>query len=357
MKKTIVPFAILLLFYSCGIRIYNNAFIREQQAYDSLIANAVYKVQDRESISNEPTELPELFRHSFKIINPGKPFNSPDNDFAPVIMPDGRNILFVSNRDGSIETTNTDNSFDYSGIINSFDFWYVTGKEGQPYEFTGPYHNVKELTGIELNTEFNEGAAAFSGNGTYAYFTGCNRPDGIGTCDIYMSNGDDKDGIAMSIPGISSIFWESQPCYSNAANRMYFVSNRPGPNGPDNKDIWYSDWDSVKKVFAEPINMSVINSGGKEWSPFISPDGLTLYFASDSLKPNYGGMDLYAAKFNPETKKWSKPVNLGNSINTKDNEYFLFISPDNGVFYFTSDRKDVPGCQGGMDIFIGIPEK
>lgn len=356
--KIIVPVASLLLIYSCGIRINNDAYIRELMAYDSSIANAVYKVQEPESISNELTELPELFRNDIKILNPGEPFNSANEDFAPVIMPGGVNILFVSNRDGSIETYDGTKSFEYSNKINSYDFWYIARKGNKGNDFEGPYHTVSELFNVELNTDKNEGAAALSGSSRFIYFTGCNRPDGLGYCDIYIISYGNKAGArVMNVPNISTKFWETQPFFSESMNRLYFVSNRPGPNGAENHDLWYSDWDSLKKEFAEPVNMSVINTKGTECSPFISPDGLTLYFASDSLKPNYGGMDLYAAKFNPVTKKWSKPVNLGKPINSEYNESFLHISPDNDVFYFSSDRKDIPGYQGGLDIFKGVPAK
>ncbi len=363
MRKIIAPATmILFLLNSCGIRISNKTFNREQLAYDSCIANAVYVVQESGEKSNELTELPEFFKRDIKIINPGKPFNSNEDDFSPVTMPDGKTILFVSNRDGSIETLESENFVNYPSYKNSYDFWYVVDKGSQPFDYAGPYHDVAELVGTNLNTDRNEGAATFSGNGKFAYFTGCNRPGGVGSCDIYSIIDEDEGSNSsknkkISLQTFSTIFWDSQPFYCDVTNRLFFVSNRPGPNGPDNNDLWFSDWDSVKNTFSEPVNMTVINSGGKEWSPFIGPDGLTLYFSSDSLEPNYGGMDLYATKFNPATKKWSKPVNLGESINTKYNEMFLFIPPDKKVIYFTSDREDIPGCQGKLDIFIGVLQK
>ncbi|MCX6244301.1 MAG: OmpA family protein [Bacteroidetes bacterium] len=79
--------------------------------------------------------------------------------------------------------------------------------------------------------------------------------------------------------------------------------------------------------------------------PALSPDAKTLYFVSD-IKGGYGGTDLYMCT--REGDKWSKPVNLGEQINTFGNEMFPFIA-DNGDLFFSSDG--LPGY-GGLDIFV-----
>jgi outer membrane protein OmpA-like peptidoglycan-associated protein/tetratricopeptide (TPR) repeat protein len=77
--------------------------------------------------------------------------------------------------------------------------------------------------------------------------------------------------------------------------------------------------------------------------PHISEDGNTLYFISD--KPGgYGGTDIYCAVRQKEG--WSKPFNLGPSINTPQNETFPFFC-DN-TLYFASDGHY---GLGGMDLF------
>jgi outer membrane protein OmpA-like peptidoglycan-associated protein len=80
-------------------------------------------------------------------------------------------------------------------------------------------------------------------------------------------------------------------------------------------------------------------------TPYLSPDGKLLYFASD--RPDgYGGSDLYVCSWNDGY--WSNPENLGPVINTVGNEAYPFIN-DEGELFFSSDGH--PG-KGGKDIFF-----
>ena len=86
-----------------------------------------------------------------------------------------------------------------------------------------------------------------------------------------------------------------------------------------------------------------------EWynvtTPWLSPDGKKLFFASD--KPDgYGGSDLYYCQWLNDY--WSDPVNMGPVINTKGNEGYPFMNAA-GEFFFSSDGH--PGL-GGKDIFF-----
>lgn len=79
--------------------------------------------------------------------------------------------------------------------------------------------------------------------------------------------------------------------------------------------------------------------------PAISLDENLLIFASDA-PDGYGGTDLYyCIKTGSE---WSKPINMGNTINTKGNELFPFIDA-NGHLYFSSDGHL---GNGKLDVFL-----
>lgn len=77
--------------------------------------------------------------------------------------------------------------------------------------------------------------------------------------------------------------------------------------------------------------------------PFITADGLTLYFSSNMLG-GYGGFDLYMAAKTPTG--WGPPVNMGKKINTVMNEGYPYIN--DGNLYFSSDGH--PGF-GALDIY------
>lgn len=83
--------------------------------------------------------------------------------------------------------------------------------------------------------------------------------------------------------------------------------------------------------------------------PSLSPDGKTLYFASN-MQGGYGGEDIYVCNYVNDS--WAAPKNLGPQINTFGDEKFPFIH-NSGWLYFSSDGH--PGF-GGLDIFTASKE-
>ncbi len=78
--------------------------------------------------------------------------------------------------------------------------------------------------------------------------------------------------------------------------------------------------------------------------PALSSDGKMMVFASD-MDGSLGGLDLFVVK--KEGEKWSKPENLGKSVNTPMDECYPFLDQDNNLYY---SSKGLPGL-GGFDIF------
>lgn len=190
--------------------------------------------------------------------------------------------------------------------------------------------------GKPLNTNGNEGAQTIKVDGRVMYFTACNRSDGKGRCDIYLSikeNGTWSEPVNLGSP-VNTSDWEAQPSISADGKTLYFVSNRSGGFGQ--KDIWYSTL-SEDGNWSLPKNLGEnINSAGQEQSPFIHPDNKTLYFASDGII-GMGGFDLYKATMN-EDGTWSEPMNLGYPINTTYDEIGLIVNAVGNMAYFSSDR-------------------
>ncbi len=79
--------------------------------------------------------------------------------------------------------------------------------------------------------------------------------------------------------------------------------------------------------------------------PSINADGTKLYFSSN-MPGGYGGMDLYVCEWVGDST-WSMPKNLGDKINTIEEEVFPFISKDNILYFASNARKTM----GGLDIF------
>ena len=91
-----------------------------------------------------------------------------------------------------------------------------------------------------------------------------------------------------------------------------------------------------------------INSMGYEDGPFIAPDESFLIFESDRPE-GLGGTDLYLS-FRSEEGLWSRPVNMGPSVNSTFSERFARLSPDGKYLFYGSSRDEREG-HPGFDIY------
>lgn len=253
--------------------------------------------------------------------NLGDAVNSAEMEYFPSIPIDGKLLVFTRRLNGRNE-----------------DF-FAAEKGANSWE------KAVRLPG-QINTPQNEGAQTISQDGDWLVFTGCNRPDGQGSCDIYISYKTPEGwSPAFNLGGrVNSDQWESQPCLSPDKRDLYFASRRHG--GLGGSDIYVSHLLPSGR-WSEPENLGLeINTAGDEFTPFIHADNQTLFFASDGL-PGYGGLDLFVVRKGADGK-WGKPENLGYPINTIDIENSLFIAADAKTAYYASDRSD---SKGGLDIY------
>ena len=140
-------------------------------------------------------------------------------------------------------------------------------------------------------------------------------------------------------------------CLSTDGNTLYFVSDRPG--GMGGKDIWRciklpnGNWGKAMNL-GEPVN-----TPNDEESPFMHADGKTFFFSSKGHN-SMGGYDIFFSQLD-DSGKYSEPFNLGYPINTPANELHFTISGDGKTGYMSSDRS---GGKGGMDIyFVTMPHE
>ena len=116
--------------------------------------------------------------------------------------------------------------------------------------------------------------------------------------------------------------------------------------GPGNTGGLYS----IKKTdkgWSSPATLGKqINSRFLETTASLTPDGKTIFFASNRID-GYGGLDIYKSE-KQEDGRWGAPVNLGPEINTAFDEDAPFIHPDSRTLFFTSNGHNTIG---GKDIF------
>lgn len=290
-----------------------------------------------------------------KIVNLGPVVNSKGVDYAPTISADGKTLFFVSDRVGSKLFGNTSTP--------SHDFWAAKKNDRLDTVFNTPYNiDLSEEYGmLGVNTISQEGAASLAADRQSLYFTGCGRPDGMGKCDIYKTTIEgDKWGKPINLgKNVNSANWDSQPSIAPDQSRIYFVSTRKGPNSngdekQENMDIWYSDWNEDEDDWMPAKNLVGVNTEECEVSPFIAADNVTLFFASNGHEPRIGKQDFFVTRLDPSTNKWSKPENLGEPINTPEDEQFITLPASGDIIYFASKRTDLKGAQGNFDIFMAF---
>jgi len=261
--------------------------------------------------------------------NLGDVVNSTFADYAPVMSPDLKNIIFTSRREGS-----TGGKRDLTGQY--FEDIYIADHNPS----TGKFSNVRKLPG-NVNTDGHEATISMSADGNTLFIYKDDR--GIG--NIYMSNKVNDEFVApvkLASP-VNSKHYENHAFLSPDSKKLYFVSNRPGGFG--GKDIWVSERLGENK-WGDPVNLGArINTPYDEDSPVMLADGKTLYFSSKGHE-NMGGYDVFVSSF--ENGNWTTPVNLGFPINTSKDDIFFVPTVDGSVAYFATDRYD---SFGNLDLY------
>ena len=207
-----------------------------------------------------------------------------------------------------------------------------------------------------LNTPKNEGVHSYSADGRTIIFTACDRTDSYGGCDLYIAKSDKEEFSDSKNIGkrINTPAKETQPSLSSDGRILMFSTNRLGTKG--GMDLFVSTMNDEGQ-WSIPVNAGdSINTIGNEESPFLHPDGQTLYFRSDGHL-GMGSFDLFVSKWCSKTNKWRKPTNLGYPINTTANDGAISVSPDGKTAIYASDVNSLKSQRPNLDLFqFELPE-
>lgn len=275
----------------------------------------------------------------FNPINLGNGVNTEFNEYWPSLSIDETILVFTR----LIPINPNKSIFDQANLQEDL---FVSVRDPE----TGIYIMAFPMPG-NVNTPLNEGAQCISADGKTCIITACNRPEGKGSCDLYImfyKNGRWSEPENMRT--INSPYWESSPSLSADGKTLYFASTRPGGYGKS--DIWKVEIDKKGNAKGPAENLGdKINTSYEEASPHIHPDGQTLYFASDG-HPGMGKLDLFWSKLD-DKMQWQTPVNVGYPINTHGEERSLIVNGKGDIAMYASS-----GERGDLDIYyFEMPEE
>lgn len=213
-----------------------------------------------------------------------------------------------------------------------------------PYSFDKPLGEPTIFAeGIVSTGEFDS-HPAFTPDGKTLYFLRSTPTFDLWT--ILVSRFEKGKWRTQEIAPFSGQYSDADPFITSDGSRFYFISNRPvmGKSKPD-LDIWVME--KTASGWSEPKNMGApINSSGSEWFPTVAASG-TIYFGSDR-EGGKGRTDIYRSRL--VNGKYIEAENLGDAINTQFNEFEPLIAPDESFLIFMAGGR--PDGRGGFDLYI-----
>jgi outer membrane protein OmpA-like peptidoglycan-associated protein len=233
------------------------------------------------------------------------------------------------------------------------DIWYATRTNTKEQKWS----EARSL-GSPVNTADPNGVCAVTPDGNSLLLINTYNPDGSMNMEGASITTRTKKG--WTLPAKVNIL---NYYNNNTENVDYFLSTSgkillmavERKEGAGELDLYVS-FQQKFGTWSKPLNLGQqVNSGKADFAPFLAADEKTLYFASEGHK-GYGKSDIFYAKRLDDTwQNWSAPVNLGPNVNSPDSEAYYTVSASGSDAYLVSAKE---GTQNSRDIFrIALKEK
>ncbi len=186
----------------------------------------------------------------------------------------------------------------------------------------------------EISSDNNEALGSISVDGKTAYLFG-NYSEYSKTGDLYTSNFDGRKWQEPElIPGINTTSPEFQPFVFEDRIMIFSAIKEDGFGG---SDLYVTE--KLGQSWTKPVNLGeMINTDKDEQTAFIDYDGRTLYFASKGHK-GIGGFDIFKTmRTGSNWTEWVEPVNLGVRVNSVKDDRYYFHRKDSNEAYLSSNR-------------------
>ena len=289
------------------------------------------KPEDSRSIDflKDPEYIPALrSQEALFTFEDSRMNHSQFSDFGGILTTD--NILyFASARDESKKKYGWNNQ----PFLNVYAATYVSDEE--------KFKDIKPVD--ELNTKYHDGPTTITADGQTMFFATESFRGGKyekdkknrlkkGKVSVYRAKYNGKRWTDIDpVPFNSPDYMVSNPAVTPDGKTLYFASDMPGSVG--DMDIWRVALNE-DGTYGTPENLgTIVNTEGRESFPFISEDG-KLIFASNAHK-GFGGLDLYMFDL---TDPNASVRNIGDPINTAKDDFHLSFYPEKGIGFLSTNR-------------------
>ncbi|MGZ0080066.1 PD40 domain-containing protein [Methylomonas sp. ZR1] len=288
-----------------------------------LASNACYTMPGMDMPNGANAQAPSLAKSL------GAPINSDAAEFELTYSADGKTVLFVSTRPGSIASP---------GNPYSFDIWMAHSVNGQWQTPIALGPGIDPKVGPAINTEAWELEPSLSDDGNAIYFTRY-QAGNLSTGDLYVVQ--KIDGVwqtakswneVTELPALNTPTGEEHCPIIASDSLIYFSYQQPGVT--QDSDIWKVE--KKNGAWQKPQSLgSRINSPFRDhlhWTG-LSKDGKSLVITSMRTDMgSRGGHDEWISHQNPKGE-WQEPLNLGDTVNTAGEDMCWSFTPDGKQFF------------------------
>ena len=256
-------------------------------------------------------------------------FNSRRADYSPMLAGDNNDQLFFTS------TRNQAQGDELSGITGTKNGDIFVSVKDEKGKWTKP-----EAVQGELNTEYDEGACAFTPDSKTMYLTQCladpSYPRFATICKSNRADASWSKGTTETLTK-DTLSSYAHPAVSPDGEWLYFTSDMPG--GMGGYDIWRVRIGGKSMGGVENVG-TPINSEGDEMFPTFRPNG-DLYFSSDG-HPGMGGLDIFIAKPDSLGNGWTLE-HPGYPLNSQGDDFGMTFEGLHNRGFFSSNRGDAKG--------------
>jgi Tol biopolymer transport system component len=212
----------------------------------------------------------------------------------------------------------------------------------------GAFGAPELITGLGLDAQHTLGPV-FSADGLTLFFSTLGAGEGAdeNIFSAQRKQGGSQFAPATLVPNLDAGGSdEGTPFLSFDGLSLYFFSTRPGPGAQGDRDIWLATRPALDAPFAEPAVLPGVNGPDLEHLPRLSRDELSIVFVSSRESPNEA-TNLWIAQRPSRAAEFSAAVEVP-GINGNSREEGFSLSPDGLTLFFASNRVDLEQ----MDLFV-----